>query len=97
MSAADWPVDAREAVLVHERAHVYWLNPLAWIAALALEREREAACDEEVLQAGIRLLTLGSGVRGLAPPPHVYPDTAQAVEEDIGNSPQPTVRESCPG
>jgi TonB family protein len=71
MSAADWPVDAREAVLAHERAHlqrhdhvtalvsevatiVYWLNPLAWIAAVALEREREAACDEAVLRAGIK-------------------------------------------
>jgi TonB family protein len=71
MSAAHWPVDAREAVLAHERAHVqrydhvtalvpdvativYWLNPLAWIAAVALEREREAACDEEVLRAGIK-------------------------------------------
>ena len=71
MSAADWPVDAREAVLAHERAHlrrhdhltalvsdvatiVYWLNPLAWIGARALEREREAACDEEVLRAGIK-------------------------------------------
>lgn len=71
MIAADWPVDAREAVLAHERAHlrrhdhvtalvsdvatiVYWLNPLVWIAAAALEREREAACDEEVLRAGIK-------------------------------------------
>ncbi len=33
---------------------VYWLNPLAWIAAAAIEREREAACDEEVLRAGIK-------------------------------------------
>ena len=70
ISAADWPVDTREAVLAHERAHVqrrdhvtalvsdvatiHWLNPLAWIAAAALEREREAACDEEVLRAGVK-------------------------------------------
>jgi len=71
IAAAQWPIDAREAVLAHERAHVqrhdhvialvseiativYWLNPLAWIAAVALEREREAACDEEVLRAGIK-------------------------------------------
>jgi TonB family protein len=70
-SAASWPVDAREAVLAHERAHVqrrdhvttlvsdvativYWLNPLVWMAAARLEREREAACDEEVLRAGIK-------------------------------------------
>jgi TonB family protein len=71
LSASQWPIDTREAVLVHERAHaqrydhvmalvsdvattVYWLNPLAWIAATAIEREREAACDEEVLRAGIK-------------------------------------------
>jgi len=33
---------------------VYWLNPLAWMAAVALERERKVACDEEVLRAWIK-------------------------------------------
>ena len=68
---ADWPIELREAVLAHERAHVqrrddvvalvcdvatilYWLNPLTWLAAAALERERETACDEEVLRTGIK-------------------------------------------
>ena len=62
------PIDAEptQAVLLHERAHIarrdllvqlacamYWWNPLAWIAAGRLRVEREHACDDAVLAAGV--------------------------------------------
>jgi beta-lactamase regulating signal transducer with metallopeptidase domain len=68
--AAGWPADRRDAVLVHELAHIvrrdlaaqvvaqivcalHWFNPLAWMAARAMRRERELACDDVVLACGV--------------------------------------------
>lgn len=47
----------RNDFLVHLVAHValavHWFNPLAWYGAFRLRAERERACDDEVLAAGV--------------------------------------------
>ena len=70
-SASSWPIEARQAALVHELTHIKrhdrrtqaiaqlacafcWFNPLVWYAAAGLARERERACDDEVLRFGAK-------------------------------------------
>ena len=65
-----WPRRWREAVLLHEAAHLerrdlawqllarwlriaFWFHPGVWLAARAVEREAEAACDDRVVAGGI--------------------------------------------
>ncbi|MBS1827352.1 MAG: TonB family protein [Acidobacteria bacterium] len=52
---------------------IYWFNPLVWIGAAAMRREREKACDDAVLRHGAKasdyaqhLLDLASGQRAPA-------------------------------
>jgi HEAT repeat protein len=70
-SAIEWGSVQRDAVLLHEMAHIsrgdlpmnllshvmralYWVNPLAWLAAHRLRVEGERACDDTVLRAGAK-------------------------------------------
>lgn len=69
--ADGWVADRREAVLMHELAHIkrwdwparlvaqvvcalHWYDPLVWWAWRRLGYEQELACDEEVVDAGVR-------------------------------------------
>jgi hypothetical protein len=40
--------------MAHLAAALYWFNPLIWLAVRRLRREREHACDDLVLNAGLR-------------------------------------------
>jgi beta-lactamase regulating signal transducer with metallopeptidase domain len=81
--AATWTAARREAVLVHELAHIrrrdlasqftaqaltalHWFNPLAWHAAKQMRRERELACDAEVLRAGVAPVAYASELLAIA-------------------------------
>lgn len=46
--------DRRTQAIAQLACAIYWFNPLAWYAAAALARERERACDDEVLRFGAR-------------------------------------------
>jgi beta-lactamase regulating signal transducer with metallopeptidase domain len=58
--------DRRTQALAQIVCAFYWFNPLVWIAARALGRERERACDDEVLRAGVRPSTYASLLLDLA-------------------------------
>lgn len=46
--------DRRTLALAQLACAMYWFNPLVWYASAALARERERACDDEVLRLGAR-------------------------------------------
>lgn len=46
--------DRRTQAVAQLACALYWFNPLVWYAASALARERERACDDEVLRHGAK-------------------------------------------
>jgi len=46
--------DRRTQGIAQLACAIYWFNPLVWYAAAGLARERERACDDEVLRFGAR-------------------------------------------
>lgn len=46
--------DRRTQAIAHLACAIYWFNPLVWYAAAGLARERERACDDQVLQFGAK-------------------------------------------
>jgi hypothetical protein len=46
--------DRRTQAIAQVACAIYWFNPLVWHAAAGLARERERACDDEVLRFGAK-------------------------------------------
>jgi hypothetical protein len=46
--------DRRTQAMAQLACAIYWFNPLVWYASAALARERERACDDEVLRLGAK-------------------------------------------
>jgi len=46
--------DRRTQAMAQLACAIYWFNPLIWYAAAGLARERERACDDEVLRFGAK-------------------------------------------
>src|SRR4030095_12285976 len=46
--------DRRRRAIAQLTCAIYWFNPLVWHAAAGLSRERERACDDEVLRFGAK-------------------------------------------
>jgi hypothetical protein len=46
--------DSRAQLTTHLACALNWFNPLIWMAATRLRRERELACDDQVLRSGAR-------------------------------------------
>lgn len=59
-------------LLAHLGRAVHWFNPLAWIALANLEREQEAACDDEVLASGARPSAYARLLLDAASPTHAW-------------------------
>jgi hypothetical protein len=46
--------DRRTQAIAQGASAIYWFNPLVWYASASLARERERACDDEVLRLGAK-------------------------------------------
>lgn len=58
--------DLRIQLMTQAACALYWFNPLVWVAARALRRERERACDDEVLRQGAQASTYATCLLNVA-------------------------------
>lgn len=67
--------DAATQLLAELVRAVHWFDPLAWLAARSLARERESACDDAVLRSGVK--------------PGAYAEAILAVAREASCDPAP--------
>ncbi|CAN5775573.1 hypothetical protein BH23GEM7_BH23GEM7_27460 [soil metagenome] len=72
-------LDCFLALLGHAACALWWFHPGAWWAAHRLEVERERACDERVLRAGIRPSDYAKCLLDIADEARRMPATGPAV------------------
>lgn len=58
--------DTRSQAVAHVACALYWFNPLVWLAARAMRRERERACDDMVIALGVRPSTYAQDLLEIA-------------------------------
>ncbi len=72
--------DRRTQAFAQLACAIYWFNPLVWHAAAGLARERERACDDEVLRLGVRPSAYAALLLDLARRPSAWtPATALSM------------------
>lgn len=72
--------DRRTQAIAQLACAIYWFNPLVWYASAALARERERACDDEVLRLGAKPSAYASLLLDLARSPSTWaPATALSM------------------
>ena len=73
--------DCRVQAISQIACALYWFNPLVWMAASALRRERERACDDQVLSCGARASSYAAHLLDIARElrPSVRPSAALAM------------------
>lgn len=98
--------DRRTQAVAQVACAIYWFNPLVWYAAAGLARERERACDDEVLRVGVKPSAYAALLLDLARRPAAWtPATAlsmarpSAIEgrllmvlADVARTPRPSTR-----
>lgn len=58
--------DLQAHALAHAVAVLHWFNPLAWMAARAMRRDQELACDDAVLASGVAPADYAGELLGIA-------------------------------
>ena len=53
-------------LLARTAAAAYWFHPLVWLAVRRMRQERERACDDRVLLAGVKATDYAAGLVGVA-------------------------------
>ena len=72
--------DRRTQAIAQLACAIYWFNPLVWYAAAGLARERERACDDEVLRFGATPSAYATLLLDLARKPRIAVDSGNRAQ-----------------